>query len=259
MRTSRRVSLACVLAASLAGVCASAGVVVEVEQRLPGTGAVIGRTVYYFEAGRLRVESNTEEGDPAILIFRSDRKTAWLIQPAEGTYMELTPAKITELQKQIEARQKEQAEELAKLPPEQRQAMEELMAAVSGAPAALTFNVAGRDEKLDGYTCTRYEALEGEKRVAEVWTVALEQLKLSAEEYAPVREMGRMMEPLGASKPLAQLMQTAALEGIPVRTVSYADGVALSEDRVVGAARQTLETRLFELPRGLRKVDPGEE
>ncbi len=247
------------LVVCLAGVCASAGVAVEVEQRLPGTGVVVGRTVYYFEAGRLRVESTTEEGDQAILIFRSDRKTAWLIQPSEGTYVELTPAKIAELQKQIEARQREQADELAKLPPEQRQAMEELMATVSGAPAALTFNVAGREEKVDGYTCTRYEALEGERRVAEVWTVALEQLKLSAEEYEPLREMGRMMEPLGASKPLGQLMQTAALEGIPVRTVSYADGVALSEDRVVRAERQTMEARLFELPRGLRKVEPGEE
>ncbi|MGH9789015.1 MAG: DUF4412 domain-containing protein, partial [Candidatus Acidiferrales bacterium] len=149
--------------------------------------------------------------------------------------------------------------ELAKLPPEQRKAMEEMMAAVSGPGAALSFNAVGRDEKIDGYTCTRYEALEGESRVAEIWTASLEQLKLTAEEYEPLREMGRMMEPLGASRPLAQLMQTTSLEGVPVRTVSYSGGVALSEDRVVSAEQRTLEARLFELPRGLRKVEPGEE
>ncbi len=243
----------------LAGVCAQAGVVLEVEQRLPGTGAVIGRTVYYFEAGRLRVESTSEESEEVIVIFRSDRKTAWLINQGEGTYVELTPAKVAELKKQIDAQQQKQAEELAKLPPEQRKAMEELMAAVSGPGAALTFNPVGREEKVDAYTCTRYEALEGESRVAEVWTAPLEQLQLSAEEYEPLPELGRMLEPLGASRPLAQLLQTTSLEGVPVRTVSYADGVALSEDRVVSAERKTLEERLFELPRGLRKVEPGEE
>jgi hypothetical protein len=256
---SWRVCAACAVAVCVAGASAQAGVVVEVEQRLPGTGAVMGRTVYYFDAGRLRVESTSEEGEQAVVIFRSDRKTAWLIRPSEGSYVELTPAKIAELQKRIEAEQQRQAEELAKLPPDQRKAMEELMAAVAGPAAALTFNAVGRDEKVNGYTCTRYEALEGESRVAEIWTAPLDQLKLSAPEYEPLREMGRMMEPLGASKPLAQLMQTAALEGVPVRTVSYADGVALSEDRVVSAERRTLESRLFELPRGLRRVEPGEE
>jgi len=253
------VSAACALLVCLAGAVAQAGVVVEVEQRLPGTGAVIGRTVYHFEAGRLRVESTSEEGEEAIVIFRSDRKTAWLISPGEGTYVELTPAKVVELKKRMDAQQQEVAAELAKLPPEQRKAMEEMMSAVSGPGAALSFNAVGRDEKVDGYTCTRYEALEGESRVAEVWTASLEQLQLSAEEYEPLREMGRMLEPLGASRPLAQLMQTAALEGVPVRTVSYADGVALSEDRVVVAERRTLQASLFELPRGLRKVEPGEE
>ncbi len=259
MRMSWSVSAACALAVCLAGVGVQAGVVVEVEQRLPGTGTVIGRTVYYFEVGRLRVESTSEEGEEVIVIFRSDRKTAWLINPSEGTYVELTPAKVAELQKQIEARQREQAEELAKLPPEQRRAMEELMSAVSGSGTTLSFNKAGDNEKVNGYTCTRYEALEGESRVAEIWTASLGQLKLSAEEYEPLREMGRMLEPLGASRPLAQLMQTTTLEGVPVRTVSYADGVALSEDRVVRAERKTLEAGLFELPRGLRKVEPGEE
>jgi hypothetical protein len=205
------------------------------------------------------VESTSEEGEEAVVIFRSDRNTAWLIRQGEGTYVELTPAKVAELQKRIDAEQQKQAEELAKLPPEQRQAMEELMAAVSGSTAPLTFNAVARDEKMNGYTCTRYEALEGESRVAEIWTASLEQFKLSLEEYEPLREMGRLLEPLGASKPLAQLMQTTSLEGVPVRTVSYADGVALSEDRVVRAERQTLEARLFELPRGLRKVEPGEE
>jgi hypothetical protein len=255
----RSVCVACGAAVWLAGASARAGVVVEVEQRLPGTGAVMGRTVYYFDAGRLRVESTSEEGEEAVVIFLSDRKTAWLISPGDATYVELTPAKVAELQRRIEAEQQRQAEELAKLPPEQRQAMEELMAAVSGPAAALTFNAVARDEKLDGYTCTRYEALEGESRVAEVWTASLDQLQLTSQEYEPLREMGRMMEPLGAAKPLAQLMQTASLEGVPVRTVSYADGVALSEDRVVGAERRTLEPRLFELPRGLRRVEPGEE
>ncbi|HEX9763725.1 MAG TPA: DUF4412 domain-containing protein [Candidatus Acidoferrales bacterium] len=259
MRASWSVSCACALLVCLTGVSVQAGVVVEVEQRLPGTGAVIGRTTYHFDVGRLRVESTSEEGEQVVVIFRSDRKTAWLINQGEGTYVELTPAKVVELKKKLDAQQQEMAAELAKLPPEQRKAMEEMMAAVSGPEAALSFNAVGRDEKVDSYTCTRYEALEGESRVAEIWTASLDQLQLSAEEYEPLREMGRMMEPLGASRPLAQLMQTASLEGVPVRTVSYADGVALSEDRVVSAERKTLEARLFELPRGLRKVEPGEE
>jgi hypothetical protein len=64
MKASQACATACVLTLILAGVAAAAGVVVEHEQREPGSNAVTGRVTYYFDAGRLRIESQTEYAMP---------------------------------------------------------------------------------------------------------------------------------------------------------------------------------------------------
>jgi len=122
MSIRRAIVSALVLATCLAGLAATAGVVVEQEQREPSTSAVLGRTVFYLDAGRLRIETQTPEGDNLLVIFRSDKPVAWTIDLAEGTYFELTPAKIAKMREQMDRMQREMAEALKQMPPEQRRA-----------------------------------------------------------------------------------------------------------------------------------------
>ncbi len=254
MRVSFKRALLGVAAVWLLGGSAAAGVRVETEQREPGSEAALGRTVYLLDAGRLRLEAKSEEGEDVVIIFRGDRSLAWLIDQREGTYVELTPDKIAKLRDQIETQRQQMEKELAKLPPEQRQAVEQMM---GGAGAPVSYRAAGHDEKVASFVCTRYEVLQGDERTAEIWAAPLDQLHIQPEEFKTLTDLGRLLEPLGEQGPVGQIKQMSSMEGFPVRSVSYAAGQAIAEQRVVKAERKTFEPGLFDLPRGLRKTDPN--
>ncbi len=255
MRVSSKRAWLTVAAVWLAGWSAAAGVRVETEQREPGSEAALGRTVYYLDAGRLRLEAQSEEGEDVVIIFHADRSLAWLIDQREGTYVELTPEKIAKLREQLQAQRQQMEKELAKLPPEQRQAIEQMMGGGPGGPSNISYRAAGHDEKVDSFVCTRYEVLQQDERTAEIWAAPLDQLQISPEEFKTLTDLGRLLEPLGEQGPVGQIKQMTSMEGFPVRSVSYAAGQAIAEQRVVKAERTTLEPSLFELPRGLRKTD----
>jgi hypothetical protein len=260
---------ALVLAACLTGLAAGAGVRVEQEQREPDTSAVLGLTVFYLDAGRLRIEAQTAEGDKLLVIFHSDKPVAWTIDLVEGTYYELTPAKIAKMREQMDRMQREMAEALKQLPPEQRRAAEQMMEQMGqtpGPPQPTTVRVVGRDEKVEPFVCVRYEVLQGGTREKEIWAAPLDQLQLRPEEHQTLVALVRLFEPLGPQTLATRLSGLAPsesggekIEGLPVRTLSYENGRAFAEERVVRAERQSFDPSLFELPPGLRLTEMEEE
>lgn len=259
----------CVLAVGLAGWPAAAGVLLELQAREPGSDAVLARTVFSLEPGLLRLEARSQEGETTVVIFRARESVAWVIDPTAGTYYEITPARVAELGKQMGAAQREMAAELAKMPPEQRRAIEEMMGSMGqtvGAPPPATMRLLARGEQVGAFQCARYEILRGGARTAEIWVAPLEQLQLRREELDTLAALGRMLEPLGQQGPASQLSGLAAMEGggekvdgFPVRSLSYDNGQAYREELLVRAERQSFEPKLFELPAGLRKTEFGQE
>jgi len=269
MSTRRVTASALVLATCLTGLAAAAGVVIEQEQRQPGSEAVLVRTVFYLDAGRLRIETRTQEGDELLVIFRADKPVAWTIDLNEETYYELTPAKIAKMREQMDRMQQEMEDALKQMPPEQRRAAEQMMEQMGqtpGTPRATTVRVLGRGEKIDSFVCTRYEVLRGGEREEEIWAAPLEQLQLRPDEYKTLVALVRLFEPLGPQGPTSQLGTLAAsesegekIEGFPVRALSYENGRAFAEERVVRAERQSFDATLFELPAGLRPTEIEDE
>src|SRR3972149_10480867 len=98
---------------------------------------------------------------------------------AEGTYSDLPPAKIAKMREQMDRMQREMAEALKQMPPEQRRAAErmmEQMGQAAGPPQPTTVRILARDEKVDPFVCIRSEVLRGGTREEEVWTAPLDQL-----------------------------------------------------------------------------------
>lgn len=257
-----------VLAACLAGWSAVAGTQVTLEERDPASQAAVARSVFSLEPGRLRIETRTEEGETTLVIFHADQSVVWIIDPTEGRYYEMTPAKVAEVRPQMEAAQKEMSAELAKMPPEQRRALEQMMAQMGqgvGTPTPATVRVVGRGERVGSFDCVHYEVLRSGQRTEEVWAAPLEQLQLQREELETLAALSRLFEPLGSQGPVSQLSGLTTIqggervEGFPVRTLSYDNGQAYREEVVVRAERQSFDAKLFELPPGLRKTEFGEE
>jgi len=264
MTHPRKIALALALLAGLAGGTAAAGVVLELEEREPSSGAVVGRIVYRLEAGRLRIETRGEDDEEAIVIFRAEKPVAWIVRAAEGTYYEFTPERVAALREKMEEAEKRMAAELAKMPPAQRSAFEEMMERLGhpmGEPEPVSVEVGGRGETVGEWACTRYRILRGQELEAELWTAPPEQAQLRREEFETLGALERLLAPLGAEGPVRPLGSVGAqrpgekVEGLPVRSLTYSEGEAYREEILVRVTRQDLDARLFELPPGLRRAE----
>lgn len=243
----------------LGGWAAAAGVVIEQEQREPGSEEVLARTVYYMDAGWLRLETKSEEGEDVVILFRADQPLAWIIDRTESTYSELTPAKVAQMRQEMDQARKELETQLAQMPPEQRRAIEQILGDRMGTPAT-TVRLVGSGERVGSFLCTRYEVLRGGQRRNEVWAAPVEQLQLRPEEYETFLALGRLFAPLEQRGPLNQLSGLPGGEtipGFPVRSLTYDGGRPIVEERVVRVQRRELEASLFELPPGLRRTEIG--
>ena len=264
MTIPKRIAIAIVLAAILAGWTATAGVVLEIEEREPGSGAVVGRIVYRLEPSRLRIETHSQDDEETIVIFRADKPVAWIVRPAEGTYYEFTPERVAALRKKMAEAEQRMAAELAKMPADQRRAFEEMMERLGhpmGEPEGVTVRTAGNGEKVGDYVCTRYQIHRGQELEAELWTAPPEQAQLRREEFDTLGALGRLLEPLGQEGPVRPLGTMGSqgsgeeIKGLPVRSLSYSEGEAYREEILVRATRQDLDSRLFELPAGLQRAE----
>jgi hypothetical protein len=255
MRVSSKRALLSVAAVWLLVGSAAAGVRVETEQREPGSKVALGRTVYFLDANRLRLEAQSEEGEDIVIIFRADRSLAWLIDQREGTYVELTPEKSPSSASRLKpsGRDGKRAGQAAARAARRHRADD----GRTGRRRRGELSRRGPRRKVDSFVCTRYEVLQQDERTAEIWAAPLDQLHIQPEEFKTLTDLGRLLEPLGEQGPVGQIKQMSSMEGFPVRSVSYAAGQAIAEQRVVKAERKTFEPGLFELPRGLRKTDPN--
>ncbi len=267
MMTLKTRWLAGLLLGGLAALSTTAGVVVEKEQRDPGAQTTIARLVFQLDAGRLRIDSETAEGDQLTVIFRGDKPVVWTIDRGEGTYYELTPEKVAALRKQIEEAQAQMQEALQQLPPEQRKAAEEMMAQAGqavGPPPPATVRVTGQNQPVGSFTCTRYDVQQGTAR-REIWAAPIDQLQLQAEEFKTLKDLADLLAPLGTLGPQALSALVAGekgprgIEGFPIRVLTYSEGRVVSEEVVTGHERKALAPDSFELPAGLRKTELGEE
>lgn len=246
------------------GMPARAGVVIE-QQSKDASGGEVVRYITYVEPGRLRVEYQSAEG-VSIAIFRADRQVVWMIQLKEKSYQEMTRADVEKMAQQMAGVRQQQEQMLKELPPEQRAVVEKMMKQQMGAakPVDVTVKRVGR-ESVGKYAATKYELLANGQRTEEIWAAALDQLSFQPAEYETFLQFARFFEKL--SQAAAQFSSTdvmarhaEAIEGFPVKMISYDGGRVTSEMQLLRAERQTVSDDKFQLPPGLKKVEmPGPE
>ena len=250
-------------------IAAQAGVVIQQVEREPGSQNPAQQITMYIDAGKLRIESANPGGEDFVMIFDQARETVWMIQPGDGTYIEMTAAGIQKMKQSMdqamgqmaEAMQKMQAE-LANMPPEQRAMVEQMMRgrmpqSQSPPEQKVTVEVKSRGERVGPYTCTLYEVLTDGQRTSEVWVAPLDQAQLQQAEYETFRAMAEFYEPLSRNNPESKwgVAGSLQMDGFPVRWVDYEGQRVVSEWEMVEAERRSLEGSLFTLPPGLQKTD----
>jgi len=259
----RKLLIACALI-GLACPVAWAGVVIEMEDNDPGGPAEAPIDTIYAQGEMLRMDSQ-EDGDGRMsIIFRDE--ALWMINHEEKSCQMIDKDAMQQLSDQLGGVMKQMEAELAKLPPDQRAMMEEMMksrmsaAMGGGGTAGPPRRVeVGAAEKVGEYSCTLHTLFAGDDKLWEICAATEKTLPGAASEaMAAFRAMSQFAEQLRETLqqgPLADMVSTPFHElnevnGLPIRVRSFERGRLENESTLKSIVSKNLEASVFDVPDG---------
>jgi hypothetical protein len=194
---------------------------------------------------------STQDGNT--MIIRIDQEKMFSIDSKAKTYWEMTFNEMEAAMKGASAKMDAQMaalrDKLKDMPEEQRKLIEARMGGMMpGNDAPVTMNATGEKKQINGFSCTKYEAKQGEKTLMTLWTTK------DVRAFEPLRKdyqaLSRRLSGLSAgfAKGLMEAMMKA--EGFPVET----DFGPMTNVVTKAEARATASSE-FVVPAGFAKVD----
>jgi hypothetical protein len=195
-----------------------------------------------------------------------------ILNPAERNFYRMTPETIAQLgqmlgqvNQQMAAAMQQMQQQLANLPPEQREMMERMMrdrmpnigAMAQAAMPTMRVEQGGTGTAGD-YDCTEYTVFADDQRVQEICAADFGDVPGSDEVEAVLGDMQSFFAGLreAMQSPALAGLQTNPFEimdqiqGMPVRTRQYLNGTMQQELVLSSAESRSLEADLFEPPTG---------
>jgi hypothetical protein len=218
------------------------------------------------ESDRVRIETGETSGSD-VIIFRGDQQVLWIIDNKAKAYREMTKAGVERLGGQVNNLMAKMQEQIKNMPPQQRQMVEKMMKSRMGGmtggaqPARTEYTKVAGGQKLNQWTCDKYEGVrEGEKR-REVWTTAPDQLGLEMSDFKVMQQMREFFESFskfGSEAPFRVgslgAEQEGDYSGMPVRQIFYKSGRPSMKTEINEVRREEFDASLFELPEGYKKL-----
>ncbi len=225
----------------------------------------------YVEGNKMRVDSEPASGKKSTMIFDGDQQKMLLIDPEKKTYSEITPQAVKGVQAQ--ARQRAQ-EQMAKLSPEQRKQMEQMMTPeqrkqmqdlISGRSQAeakqadIKWARTGAKQTVAGFPCEGFKELKDGKVDAEGCYIPWSAGAVTKADLAPVHKLQEFMTQAGLNVPQPGLSNFMRLEegpGFPGSWERVSDtGQKEHKESVSSVRRGGVSSDKFQLPAGYTKTD----
>jgi hypothetical protein len=248
------------------------GVVIEMETKDPGSTDEAPVDTIYAQGEMLRMDPHADRDGSMSVIFRDE--TLWVVSHDEKTCQTIDKQGMEELSQQIGGMMKQMEAELAKLPPEQRAMVEEMMKDQmpggmpgKGAEAPPRRIDVGAVEQVGDYSCTLRTLYSGDEKIWEV-CAAEEGLPAAASEALEAfGAMARFAEQLRESMqqgPFTEMVDTPFYDmdeigGFPVRTRMFANGRVTDESILKSMVGKNLDESVFAIPKGYKVKNLADE
>lgn len=245
---------------------ATAGVVMDLVTTSP-SGQETERSQVFAQSGKLRMEHLEGGKSIASMIFLGDkflyvdhREKSYIVM--DEAALEQVSAKVNEAMAQMEA-------ELAKLPPEQRAMVEQMMkgqmpgmgAEPAEPPPAPSVKAMGGGE-WGSYDCQQYAVFESGEKTQEICAAGLDDVDGADDLIESFRNMSAYMTKMSESLPMrsSETSDPGALmeliDGFPVHTIDFANGVVVSETSLESVVEKKIDEGTFGPPENYRRQDP---
>jgi hypothetical protein len=245
------------LAAQLAG----AGVYVETVNRDITAGTTTPKQKIYVQNGSGRFMD--PEGRSSLI----KGETLYMIDDKEKSYIVLDKATMEQVAKKLNAQMEQLKQQMAKLPPEQRAQMEQVLggAGLGGTPRTVEVADTGKSDKVEGRTCKLWDVTRDGVLDEQICVVPYSALP-GKENFSTVfGNFAKVFEEMAKSVPMLSGMMAnefsaqVKTNGYPVRQRAYENGKLINEETLVKVWREeAIPASMFEVPAGYtRKSMPG--
>lgn len=245
---------------SCAAQFASAGVYVEMVEKNLSTGKSSLQQKMYVQGGQGRFVD--EDGRATII----KNGTLYVIDDKDKSYVAFDKATMEKLAAQINTAMTQMKEQLAKMPPEQRAQIEQMMSkqmpGMMGDGKKWTVEVTdtGKSDKVDGRSCRLWDVKRNDELDEQLCVVPYSALPGKENFQAVFASFAKVFEEMAKSVPtMAGMMDTefdaqTKVNGFPVRTRSYENGKLADEEQVMQLWREeAVPASMFDVPAGYKQ------
>jgi hypothetical protein len=231
-------------------------------------GARVTNTQMQLDATHVRAEVR-QGNDQMAAVFDGNAQVLRVINTGRKSYSELTQAEAQQMGQMVSGAMAAMQAELAKLPPEQRKMMEDMLKGRggrgfpgvpnAGAAAASERTVYKRTgtSKVGQWSCTTYEGFRGAEKVSEICAAEGRDFGLTAADFQVARQLAdflRGMLPQVADQiALYGSPEEQGFSGFPVRRTTLVNGQPASVTEVTEVKREAIPASIFEVPAGFTK------
>jgi hypothetical protein len=206
---------------------------------------------------RLRIDyecNETGEEPQNSMIFRADRDSMYMVDHKRKEYTVFDRESVEAIASQMNEAMRQMNEQLAQMPPEQREMMEKMLKGRLPEGGGQPFSMDVRDMGIDqGYR--KYEVWVNSEKQSEVWTSTPSELGISQNSLEVFKRMAGFFSTLmkafssnpmfGASLGKSPFAGLQNMQGFPVRTRNLMDG---SETRTSVESILAVGADAFEIP-----------
>ena len=209
-----------------------AGVRIQMEQTDLGTNKT-STQIMLLDNTRMRVDSD----DKNTMMFLTDggRSRMVILDKAKNQYQEIDEETMKQLGAQVNSAMAQMQEQMKNLPPEQRAMMEKMMKGKMpqmAAAAPRTVYTAKGGSSVNGFSCTKYEGMEGAQKVADVCAASASQIKLGVNDFQVFQKMKDFVSSLTSAMSNSPFYSNLAagryfengIEGFPIQRIEYNNG-----------------------------------
>ena len=258
--------IALIASGLLAAQGACAGVYVEMVDHNIATGSTELKQKMYVQNGSGRFVD--PEGKTSLI--KND--TMYIIDDSDKTYIVFDKATMQAVAQKISDAMEKMKEQMAKLPPEQRAQMEQMMGpamGMQGKPRTVDVAATGKSDNVNGRACKVWDVTRDGK-LDEQLCVASYAILPGKENFQQVfASFSKIFEDMAKSVPMLSGMMSnefdalAKVGGFPVRSRAYENGKLGGVETLVKDWREeAIPASMFEVPTGYKQkqlpMGPGQ-
>jgi hypothetical protein len=242
-----------------------AGTVVVMEHQDASGGATTVSRMLFGDT-RFKVETGTGEGSSADMIFDARAQKLWSVDHAEKSYVEMDRATVRQLASTMSDAMDKMRAQLENLPADQRAMVAESMGGIGLAEeeeAEWDIKPTGDKQKVQGYTCRKYEVRRGGQLESEIWAADWKDVGISSDTfkifeslsdfYSDITDVFRGSAMSGME--LDPFEQFDRIDAFPVMIREYQDGQPAGTMKLRSVRSESLPADLFQVPSGYRPMD----